>query len=133
MKPGRNDPCTCGSGQKYKKCCLTKDEAARVAETARLQRQAAELAAQKAAEAETVASADKAGTPDTVGTHDKVGTPDTVGRGKAGIEASGSHKNVAAKPADPTAARRPVAATGGGRPKAPTARNAASMVRRKAV
>ena len=27
-KPGRNDPCHCGSGNKYKKCCLTKDEAA---------------------------------------------------------------------------------------------------------
>ena len=23
-KPGRNDPCTCGSGKKYKKCCLAK-------------------------------------------------------------------------------------------------------------
>lgn len=23
---GRNDPCHCGSGKKYKKCCLTKDE-----------------------------------------------------------------------------------------------------------
>ncbi|MFM9942071.1 MAG: SEC-C metal-binding domain-containing protein [Hyphomicrobiaceae bacterium] len=21
-KTGRNDPCPCGSGQKYKKCCL---------------------------------------------------------------------------------------------------------------
>jgi hypothetical protein len=21
MKPGRNDPCSCGSGEKYKKCC----------------------------------------------------------------------------------------------------------------
>lgn len=21
-KPGRNDPCPCGSGKKYKKCCL---------------------------------------------------------------------------------------------------------------
>ena len=27
-KPGRNDPCPCGSGNKYKKCCLTTDEAA---------------------------------------------------------------------------------------------------------
>ena len=27
-KTGRNDPCPCGSGNKYKKCCLTKDEAA---------------------------------------------------------------------------------------------------------
>ena len=26
-KPGRNDPCHCGSGAKYKKCCLPKDEA----------------------------------------------------------------------------------------------------------
>jgi len=24
---GRNDPCPCGSGQKYKKCCLQKDQA----------------------------------------------------------------------------------------------------------
>ena len=26
-KLGRNDPCKCGSGEKYKYCCLTKDEA----------------------------------------------------------------------------------------------------------
>lgn len=26
--PGRNDPCHCGSGKKYKSCCLGKDEAA---------------------------------------------------------------------------------------------------------
>jgi len=24
-KIGRNDPCPCGSGKKYKKCCLTTD------------------------------------------------------------------------------------------------------------
>lgn len=24
---GRNDPCRCGSGKKYKHCCLAKDEA----------------------------------------------------------------------------------------------------------
>jgi tetratricopeptide (TPR) repeat protein len=30
-KPGRNDPCPCGSGLKYKKCCLPKDEAAAAA------------------------------------------------------------------------------------------------------
>ena len=24
-KPGRNDPCPCGSGKKYKACCLTRD------------------------------------------------------------------------------------------------------------
>lgn len=25
MKVGRNDPCPCGSGKKYKKCCLNKE------------------------------------------------------------------------------------------------------------
>jgi hypothetical protein len=28
-KTGRNDPCPCGSGKKYKKCCLDRDEAER--------------------------------------------------------------------------------------------------------
>jgi hypothetical protein len=33
-RPGRNDPCHCGSGKKYKKCCAAKDEAQdRVAES----------------------------------------------------------------------------------------------------
>ncbi|OGW82018.1 MAG: hypothetical protein A3G33_04530 [Omnitrophica bacterium RIFCSPLOWO2_12_FULL_44_17] len=27
-KAGRNDPCPCGSGKKYKKCCLTKESMA---------------------------------------------------------------------------------------------------------
>jgi hypothetical protein len=27
VKTGRNDPCPCGSGKKYKKCCLAKAEA----------------------------------------------------------------------------------------------------------
>jgi hypothetical protein len=27
MPPGRNDPCHCGSGRKYKKCCLDSDRA----------------------------------------------------------------------------------------------------------
>lgn len=31
MRVGRNDPCPCGSGKKYKKCCLEKDEAAKPA------------------------------------------------------------------------------------------------------
>jgi hypothetical protein len=26
-RPGRNEPCHCGSGRKYKHCCLEKDEA----------------------------------------------------------------------------------------------------------
>lgn len=28
VKVGRNDPCPCGSGKKYKNCCLDKDMAA---------------------------------------------------------------------------------------------------------
>jgi tetratricopeptide (TPR) repeat protein len=32
-KVGRNDPCPCGSGKKYKKCCLNKDEARRSEKT----------------------------------------------------------------------------------------------------
>jgi len=31
-KPGRNDPCPCGSGKKYKKCCQDKDAAAGAAD-----------------------------------------------------------------------------------------------------
>jgi hypothetical protein len=26
-KPGRNEPCPCGSGRKYKQCCLAADDA----------------------------------------------------------------------------------------------------------
>ena len=26
MKIGRNDPCPCGSGKKYKKCCIGKND-----------------------------------------------------------------------------------------------------------
>jgi len=43
-KPERNDPCPCGSRQKYKRCCLPKDEAA--------ERAAAERAAALAREEE---------------------------------------------------------------------------------
>ncbi len=33
-KPKRNDPCPCGSGKKYKNCCLTKDRSQRIRESA---------------------------------------------------------------------------------------------------
>lgn len=36
-KIGRNDPCPCGSGNKYKRCCLDKDEAAERTALAALQ------------------------------------------------------------------------------------------------
>jgi hypothetical protein len=45
-RPGRNEPCFCGSGRKYKQCCLAKDEA-----------EAAAARAAKAAEAATAADA----------------------------------------------------------------------------
>ncbi len=42
---GRNDPCPCGSGKKYKKCCLKKDEEARRAALAEAERAARAAAA----------------------------------------------------------------------------------------
>jgi tetratricopeptide (TPR) repeat protein len=40
-KIGRNDPCPCGSGQKYKRCCLPRDEAAAVERARALEREQA--------------------------------------------------------------------------------------------
>lgn len=53
MKLGRNDPCHCGSGEKYKKCHLQKDDAA--ASAAR----AAEATARATAAAEALAAAEE--------------------------------------------------------------------------
>ena len=55
-KPGRNDPCHCGSGKKYKKCCQPKELAAEgeiIAkdQAARAEREAARRLEQKAAKA----------------------------------------------------------------------------------
>jgi tetratricopeptide (TPR) repeat protein len=44
-KPGRNDPCPCGSGNKYKRCCLPKEEATEHARFARAAAEAAEATA----------------------------------------------------------------------------------------
>ena len=41
-RPGRNEPCHCGSGRKYKHCCLAKDE--KKAATARAKAAKAEAA-----------------------------------------------------------------------------------------
>ena len=46
-KPGRNDRCSCGSGKKYKACCLTRDEAAERQELAKAQAGRDERAAEK--------------------------------------------------------------------------------------
>ena len=44
-KPGRNDPCPCGSGNKYKKCCLAKEEAVERQQLAKADAKRAERAA----------------------------------------------------------------------------------------
>jgi peptidoglycan hydrolase CwlO-like protein len=53
VKIGRNDPCHCGSGRKYKQCCLEKDEkaasAARAKASAEAEAEAAEAPADAAA------------------------------------------------------------------------------------
>lgn len=46
-RPGRNEPCSCGSGRKYKRCCLEKDDG--VASAAR-----AAAAVEAAAQSEVV-------------------------------------------------------------------------------
>jgi hypothetical protein len=51
-RPGRNEPCHCGSGRKYKQCCLAKDEAA-----------AAKARAEAAANAGPAASAEASAAP----------------------------------------------------------------------
>lgn len=56
-KPGRNEPCYCGSGKKYKQCCLAKDE------TDAATRRAAAQAAEAAARAEAAQTEEAA--PDT--------------------------------------------------------------------
>lgn len=43
VRPGRNEPCHCGSGRKYKQCCLDKDDTkATAARAARAADQATE-------------------------------------------------------------------------------------------
>lgn len=44
-RPGRNEPCYCGSGRKYKQCCLAKDEAKAAKARAKAAKEAAEAAA----------------------------------------------------------------------------------------
>jgi hypothetical protein len=48
-RPGRNDPCHCGSGRKYKQCCLEKDEAAAREARARAAAEAPEVPAEEQA------------------------------------------------------------------------------------
>lgn len=53
MKASRNEPCPCGSGQKYKKCCFLTDAAAEAVVVTEAQAtQAAEKAAETSKRAE---------------------------------------------------------------------------------
>lgn len=74
VKIGRNDPCPCGSGNKYKKCCEPKDAAARSAALAA-------QAAARAAEAETTPTEQSAApgrpTPDRAARTGKANAPRT--------------------------------------------------------
>ena len=47
-RPGRNQPCYCGSGKKYKQCCLSKDEEAAAAARAKAAEEAEAAAAEEA-------------------------------------------------------------------------------------
>ncbi|MEW5981802.1 MAG: SEC-C metal-binding domain-containing protein [Acidobacteriota bacterium] len=47
-RPGRNQPCHCGSGRKYKHCCLQKDEAQATAARAKADAEAAASSAEAA-------------------------------------------------------------------------------------
>ena len=54
MKTGRNDPCRCRSGKKYKKCCMAADLTAEQSRPAKLLRSAAddwEVVEEKSADA----------------------------------------------------------------------------------
>ncbi len=54
-RPGRNEPCHCGSGRKYKHCCLEKDEAQAAAARAAAATAAAAAAAEQPVEPATPA------------------------------------------------------------------------------
>jgi hypothetical protein len=60
-RPGRNEPCHCGSGRKYKHCCLQTDDARTAA--ARAEAAAVEAARPPDAPAPAPARAKKAQTP----------------------------------------------------------------------
>jgi hypothetical protein len=85
---GRNDPCRCGSGKKYKQCCLDKDEAAARKSRAKELAEApapgptteASPAQGRARPRPTDAQPWKRGTQNTRGFH-KVTTPRKVGGG----------------------------------------------------
>jgi hypothetical protein len=63
-RPGRNEPCHCGSGRKYKHCCLVKDEKKAAAARAKAAK-AEDVPAAPAEEAATATAAPRAPKPKT--------------------------------------------------------------------
>jgi SEC-C motif-containing protein len=94
---GRNEPCHCGSGKKYKQCCLSKDEAAERSARAKAAEKAekaekSEKAAEKAESAEAAPAKQpprppkhqtdqpwKSGGPKNMPSFQKIRTPRKVG------------------------------------------------------
>jgi hypothetical protein len=62
-RPGRNEPCFCGSGRKYKQCCLAKDEAAAAKARAKAAKEAAKEAKEAKEAAEAPAAAEGSAAP----------------------------------------------------------------------
>jgi hypothetical protein len=61
--PGRNDPCHCGSGKKYKKCCEDKDASAKHTVLEKQWSEAEKAAAKKADEEKAAAGTQAANAP----------------------------------------------------------------------
>lgn len=73
MKVGRNDPCPCGSGKKYKHCCYAKDSVKQEADP-EVEVESAEAQSDEAEEAQT---------PDDESTEDHHHTPHRHNSGRA--------------------------------------------------
>jgi hypothetical protein len=100
-KLGRNDPCHCGSGQKYKKCHLPKDDAAKSAELA-----AAAAAAAAAAKAAADAEAEEAEKNEGAG--DKAGVDRAVAGSARSKDAAGTRPRTPAPTQAPAFRRKSV-------------------------
>jgi hypothetical protein len=100
---GRNDPCPCGSGRKYKHCCLAKDEAALRDARAKEAKKAAKAEAKpNPAEEETREEAHGAPRDARAGHHQPPGSrPDQPWKRSAGnthpSQRKGMHRKIGSK------------------------------------
>lgn len=79
--PNRNDPCSCGSGKKYKKCCMGRDEAKEHDVSEKQWQQNAALAKEKAekkAKEAPASGAKPASAPSVMGRHRPTFVPHQV-------------------------------------------------------